>query len=357
MDSRSTAPDSAANPTSNVLPRVVAVTGCSGLLGQRLLPLLDSIDSVERIIGLDVREPARRVPTLEFHLVDLADADLVPLLEGVDTVVHLAAIVGPATDPDLARTVNVGATRSVLVAAGSSGIRKIVRASSAAIYGAWANNDVPLDEDRPLRPNPGYEPAILDAECERLLNGWREEHEDRVVTCLRIAPIVGGGARSIFARAAAGRPPAVVRGAAPPFQVVHVDDAAQALAIAVASDLDGPFNVAADGWLDHDAALAVAPHRRPPGVPEEVAIKALSAMWGSGLGDAPPEVLPYVMHPWVVANDRLRAHGWAPRHTNEEAILLAGDPDARRRPLPWVAAVSAVLAGAAGATWWLRRRR
>ena len=42
---------------------------------------------------------------------------------------------------------------------------------------------------------------------------------------------------------------------------------------------------------------------------------------------------------------------------NEEAMLLAGDPDARRRPLPWIAAVGALVAGAGGATWWLSRRR
>jgi UDP-glucose 4-epimerase len=225
------------------------------------------------------------------------------------------------------------------------------------VYGAWANNTVPLDEQAMIRPNAGYDPAAHDAECERLLREWQDHHVDRVVTCLRIAPVVGAGASTIFARAASGRPPAVVRGMTPPVQVVHVDDAASALALAVSDDLDGVFNVAADGWLDYDEAAAIAPHRRPPAVPEEMASTALGAMWGSGLGDAPPEVLPYMMHPWVIANDRLKAHGWQPKHTNEEAILLAGDPDARRRPLPWIAAVGAVLAGAGAATWWLARHR
>jgi hypothetical protein len=68
-------------------------------------------------------------------------------------------------------------------------------------------------------------------------------------------------------------------------------------------------------------------------------------------------VLPYLVHPWVVANDRLRDAGWAPRHTNEEALLLAMPADGGHGALPWVAAVSALLVGAAGATWWLTRRR
>jgi UDP-glucose 4-epimerase len=337
--------------------RTVAVTGVSGLLGQRLLPLLDSLTSVDRIIGLDVRDPPRRVARLEFHLVDLASVDATPLLRGVDTLVHLAAIVGPILDGDLARRVNVDATRRLLEAASAAGVRKIVRPSSATVYGAWPNNPVPLEESAMIRPNAGYEPALHDAECERLLREWQDDHGDRVVTCLRIAPVVGAGASTIFARAASGRPPAVVRGMTPPMQVVHVDDAASALALAVDDDLDGVFNVAADGWLGYDEAAAIAPHRRPPAVPEEMAATALGAMWGSGLGDAPPEVLPYVMHPWVVANDHLKARGWQPKHTNEEAILLSGDPDARRTPLPWIAAVGAVLAGAGAASWWLSRRR
>src|SRR6476620_3460296 len=117
--------------------RTVAVTGVSGLLGQRLLPLLDSLTSIERIIGLDVREPPRRVARLDFHLVDLAGVDAAPLLRGVDTLVHLAAIVGPIPDGELARRVDVDATRRLLAAASAAGVRKSVRPSSAMVYGAW----------------------------------------------------------------------------------------------------------------------------------------------------------------------------------------------------------------------------
>ncbi len=345
--------------------RTVAITGISGLIGQRLLPLVEAIEGVERIIGLDVREPARRVGALEFHLVDLVGGDLSALLDGADVVVHLAGVVGPTPSETLAHTVNVDGTRALLAAISAptgvgghgNSVRKVIRASSAAVYGAWQNNDVPLTEDSAVRPNPGYQPAILDAECERLLVEWSDQHSEVAIIRLRLAPVVGSGARSVFARAAVGRPPAVVRGATPPSQVVHVDDVASAIVHAIEHDLDGVYNVASDGWLDHDDAVAVAPHRLPPAVPEDVAHKALTALWSSGIGDAPPEVLPYVMYPWVLSNDKLKATGWSPRHTNEEAILLAGDPDVRRRPLPWIAAVAALLGGAGGATWWLTRRR
>ena len=40
----------------------------------------------------------------------------------------------------------------------------------------------------------------------------------------------------------------------------------------------------------------------------------------------PPGVVAYRVNPWVVANDRLKAAGWAPDHTNEEAYVLGDRP-------------------------------
>jgi nucleoside-diphosphate-sugar epimerase len=334
----------------------VAVTGVSGFLGQRLLPLLDASPAVGRIVGLDVLDPPRRARKLTFERGDVLSGALASAFRGVDTIVHLAAIAQPLLDEALMTRVNCDGTRRVLEAASAAGVRKVVRPSSAAVYGAWANNAVPLTEDAPLRPNPGYLPAILDAECERLLAEWARERPARVASRLRFAPVVGAGAHTLFALAATGRPPVVIRHAAPPMQVVHVDDAATSLLLAVERDLDGVFNVAADGWLSHEDAVALLPRRHLPGIPPEAAERMLSALWSSGLGDAPPSIVPYLSQPWVVANDRVKDAGWKPAYSNEEAILLAS-PAPDTGALPWVAAVAAVVAGAAGATWWLTRRR
>jgi nucleoside-diphosphate-sugar epimerase len=335
---------------------VVVVTGISGFLGQRLLPLLDANPRVDRVVGLDVRDPARRARKLEFHRVDVIGSDLSPYVRGATAVVHLAAVLGPLLDEALLTRVNVDGTRRVLEAASANGVRKIVRPSSTSVYGAWANNPLPITEEAPLRPSPGYLPAILDAECERLLAEWAGAQAGRVATRLRIAPVVGAGAGSLFASVATGNAPVRVRGAAAPVQVVHVDDAAAALDLAASTDLDGVLNVAADGWMTSDEASALLPARRMPGVPYEIAERVLSATWSTGWGDAPPSVLPYLVHPWVVANDRLKSAGWKPRHSNDEAILLA-TPTTESGIWPYVAAGGAVTLGAAIGTWWLTRRR
>ena len=41
---------------------------------------------------------------------------------------------------------------------------------------------------------------------------------------------------------------------------------------------------------------------------------------------APPGLVAYTVHPWVVANDRLRSLGWQAANTNEEAYVLGHQP-------------------------------
>jgi UDP-glucose 4-epimerase len=340
----------------------IAVTGASGLVGQQLLPRLADDERVTRLIGLDVSEPRRRVRDLDFHRVDIAGAELKPLIEGADVLVHLATVVDPIPDEALMARVNVEGTRRVLDAAASVGVHKVVRVSSAAIYGAWPNNPVPLTEDAALRPNPGFAPAVHAAEVERLLGEWRDEHPAVTVTTLRSAPVVGPGAERLPSRLLLGRPPLRVRGAGPPVQVVHVDDLVSALTLAVANDLPGAYNVAADGWLGADDARALLPRSLVPALPAELLERLLARLWASGLGDVPPTVVPYLVHPWVVANDRLKSAGWHPNTTNEEAIIEGLDslPTPRYARALLIAAAGAAFAGVlGGVAWrlWTRRRR
>jgi hypothetical protein len=89
-------------------------------------------------------------------------------------------------------------------------------------------------------------------------------------------------------------------------------------------------------------------------------------LWRWKVGRMPPGLVPYTMHPWVVANDRLKAAGWEPRHSNEETYVDAtiGTPwsrlsPKRRQELALGAATTGVV-GVVGALVllirWLRRR-
>ena len=43
-----------------------------------------------------------------------------------------------------------------------------------------------------------------------------------------------------------------------------------------------------------------------------MAERYLKATFNTGMGETPPEALPYFVHSWVTANDRLKAAGWKP---------------------------------------------
>jgi nucleoside-diphosphate-sugar epimerase len=319
----------------------VAVTGASGFLGQGLLRQLGGTGF--RLVGLDVREPEFRPPEFRFHLVDVARSDLAPLLEDVDVLVHLAGIHDAIPDERLMLKVNVTGTRRVLEAAGAVGVEKLVVMSSATVYGAWSNNPIPLNEDAPLRPNRGFPLAVQKAEVERLLAEWAPAHPGVVVTVLRPAFVLGPRANHLVARMVSRPGPLVLAGSAGPVQFVHEDDVASALALVIERDLPGAFNVAADGWLSREEFDGLLGRRLRAPVPPPVAEAALRRLWPAGLADLPPGALPYLVHSWVVANDRLRAEGWLPDHSNEDAVLASVE----RRPT--ISRAGALAAGAMGA--------
>ncbi len=331
------------NPAAVPAAATVVITGVSGFLGQAVLRRLAGSPAVGRVVGLDVREPGFRPRGLQFHLVDVTGSDLAPLFEGADVLVHLAGVHDAIPDEELMARVNVGGTRRVLDAAASAGVSKVVLVSSAAVYGAWPNNPIPLNEDAPLRPNPGFPLGVHKAELERLLAEWALARPAVTTTVLRPAFVLGARADHAIARLIRARVPLTVGGSVAPVQFVHEDDATEAIALAVERDLPGVFNVAADGWLSRDELRALLGRKVQPAVGPELMERALRRLFTAGLVDVPPSEVPYLVHPWVVAIDRLRAAGWAPRHTNEETILACvGD---RERG----SAGKAVAAAAAGA--------
>ncbi len=338
--------------------RTVAVTGAAGFIGSRLVPAL-AATGVDRIVGLDMREPSRSVAGYEHVLVDVAGRDLETHLRGVDTIVHLAAVTDPIDDDVLMARVNIEGTRRVLAAAAAVGAQRIVRVSTAAVYGAYATNPVPLTEDAPVRPNQGFGPAVHAAEVERLLHEYGLEHPDASITLLRAAPVLGAGAEHLWARLLAGWHRPRVRGEGAPVQVVHVDDLVAAITLVAGGGHAGVFDVAAAGWLGADEVRALLGRGSLPAAPLDVVRRVLARSWQAGVGDVPPSVLPYLVQPWVIATDRLEALGWEPAHTNEETLLETHDALAPSGPpvLPLAAASAAVAASAAAGAYALYRRR
>ncbi|MBA3654186.1 MAG: NAD-dependent epimerase/dehydratase family protein [Actinobacteria bacterium] len=298
--------------------RTVILTGVSGRLGQRVLARLQADPTVEEVIGLDSRPPIAGAPKLRFHLADLSVDDLKAIFEDGDALVHTDWPLGSPRRADAAESDAVDRTRRVLEAAGSAGIGLIVHVSSATVYGAWPDNRVPLTEDGALRPNPAVGFATAHAEVERVLAEWRAEHPSARVVVLRPPITLGpGGTDWVTLALAPG---------ARPVQYLAVDDLAGAIVTVLSADgdrSDDVYNVAPNGWVKDEVAADLVGGRRLP-LPDRVASRLTRALYALGLSTAVPSYAPYREHPWVVANDKLKALGWNAEATNEEAVVASG---------------------------------
>ena len=141
----------------------IALTGITGMIGSHLIKVLsaDQPDGAKHNIKALIREDS----ILE-HLEAFGDVDyiigglenkesLAKLVDGVDTVIHLAHFPGPVDSLDELVKVNVSGTFDLLEASKKAKIKQFVFTSACAIFGEILP-DVPLDENHPVRPGTLY---------------------------------------------------------------------------------------------------------------------------------------------------------------------------------------------------------
>ncbi len=152
---------------------------------------------------------------------------------------------------------------------------------------------------------------------------WRDDHPGATVAILRPTVTVAAGGNGWLAQALARSTALPVTDDEPPAQFVDVADLAAAVDLARRARLDGPRNVAPDGWISGETVRALAGGAPRVRLPERLAVRLAGLRWRWGLAVTPPELLPFTVHPWVIANDRLKADGWEPESSNEEAYVGA----------------------------------
>src|SRR5512145_613764 len=131
------------------------ITGAAGFLGSTLAnQLAREGHQIRGLDDLSAGDPQALGPDVHFTRGDVSDRPkLWTLLQEVDVVYHLAARVSvpeSITYPRDYNNVNVGGTVALMEAMRDVGVRRVVLASSGAIYGDLA--DQPLKES--LTPNP-----------------------------------------------------------------------------------------------------------------------------------------------------------------------------------------------------------
>lgn len=139
----------------------VLITGGAGFIGSHLADRLLEVGAKVRILddlSTGKRENLPDHDALEFIEGDIRDTEMVSrCLEGVDAVVHLAAIASVQAsidEPIRAHQVNFDGTLNLLEASRRTGIKRFLYACSAAVYGDAAS--VPVSENVALNPLSPY---------------------------------------------------------------------------------------------------------------------------------------------------------------------------------------------------------
>jgi nucleoside-diphosphate-sugar epimerase len=140
----------------------VLVTGALGNIGAHTVHAL--LEEGHDVVAFDLESPrARKLAARLGGRVHVRWGDITGpasvrgALDGVDAVVHLAAIVNPDSAPELARRVNVDATRSLIAQMEASPTaRRLVFASSQGVFGDVQDREPPLRVDTPVSPTNEY---------------------------------------------------------------------------------------------------------------------------------------------------------------------------------------------------------
>lgn len=212
--------------------KVVAVTGGTGFTGGALIrKLLDEGYAVRAL----ARHPTVIEPGDNLQVVagDLSDRDaLANLVQGVDTVFHIAAMYRSEGDYEEFLAVNVDGTRHLLEASKQAGARRFVYCSTIGVHGTVAHT--PADESAPYNPRDDYQKTKLMAEQYCLqCHGQGIE-----VTVIRPCGIYGPGDTrmlKMFRMIDKGTFFFVGKGR-PNFHPVYIDDLVQGFMLAMTSE-------------------------------------------------------------------------------------------------------------------------
>src|SRR5947208_7688960 len=306
-----------------------AISGGAGFLGlhlaRRLLADGHDVRTFD-VVPLDDAELERSVEELRG---DVRDLDSVrAFCHGADVVVHAAAALPIQASREAIRSVNVGGTENVLLAARDAGVGRVVFISSTAVYGVPEKH--PIEEDDPLVGVGWYGESKIDAEG--LCRGAAVE-----TTIVRPKTFIGperlGVFEILFDWIREGRRIYILGKGHNRYQLLAVEDLVDAIVRAATAPEAAreTFNVGATEFgtvrsdlqalIDHagsDSRLRPVPVR-----PAELALRALELLHVSPLAEWHYKTAH--KDSFVDVTKAQRLLGWQPRLSNRDALIETYD--------------------------------
>ncbi len=297
----------------------ILITGGSGFIGSHIAEHFQT--SAEEIRVLDNYRTgyAKNLSGLRANVINgsITDRSLVrQAVQGIDYIFHMAALVSvpeSMSKPGECVDINVQGLLHVLEEASAAGVKKIVFASSAAVYGD--NPIVPKLET--MLPEPKSPYAITKLDGEYYLDLYRREGKIQS-TSIRFFNVFGprqdpkgayAAAVPIFMEKALRHEDITIFGdGGATRDFIYVKDIVGALAFAAQHEMHGTFNAGYGG---------------------QITIKDLANQIVSAAGSR-SKIVHLAERPGDVRHsrasaDQLRAAGWRPQHTLEEGLAATLD--------------------------------
>jgi len=317
----------------------IVITGASGNVGTSLL---DALPAEHDIVGVVRRPPPPHGPykRVDWRALDLTDPDasseLNNVLEGADVVVHLAWGFQPTRDTDYLNRLGVGGTSAVLQAAHTSGIGHLIHMSSVGTYAAGRYGKR-VDESWPTTGIATSPYSRDKSTAEAILDKYEQRPGGTAIPITRMRPgfIVQRAAASGLMRY--GLPGYVPTQLIPRLPVlpldrhlciplIHADDVAAAIVLAIGRRATGPFNLAGEPPMGREDVAAVL-GARAVHVPSGLLGALVDLTWRARLQHIDRGWLDLAFTVPLLDCSRARTElGWAPKWTAKEALadLLEG---------------------------------
>jgi UDP-glucose 4-epimerase len=306
--------------------RRVLITGVSHFLGLRLAKRLEDDDDVELIVGVDLEEPPIPIKGLEFMRADIRNPLIARVIEstGVDTLVHTNIASGPARfgGRTQMKENNVIGTMQLLAATQrAKNIKKVVMKSSTAIYGSTPGEPSLIPEDHASRQVDisGYGKDCAEAETYARDFGRRRPDVDLAI--LRTQNVVGPTVRTNITDYLSLPVVPTALGYDPRLQLLHEEDAVEALHSAMTEDCRGIFNIAGDGVVYLSKAIRLLGGVQLP-LLLPLAQSTAGALRRFGLVDFPVDQLKLILYGRAVLTRRAKkALGFRPAYSTEDCVI------------------------------------
>ena len=306
-------------------PQAVAVTGASGYIGARLLKKLEDEDAFRKLVAIDTSPPPAPIHNMAVYRRDVTQPiDDALLQHRISTLVHLAFISRRGRnrrEVAAIRQTNLDSLNSVLESCVRAGVNHIIYLSSHTVYGAHADNPIPLTDEAPLRPLADFPYGYDKFLAEQALQEFAEQHQDKKITILRSCVVLGPTANNYVTRALFRPWLLGVQAYNPPLQFVYEDDLARVLTTVIRRGVPGVFNVAGDGVVYY-REMADIIHSRLVSLPAFLAYPLTQLTWNCHIQrDSTASGLNLIRYPMVLSTGKLhQVTGYRFWHTSMEAL-------------------------------------